>query len=181
MSPTSKEIVSNKSLSGIELSKIILADTARMLEGNGLLSGHMAFGRISYDLTLVLHLDLPQMRESTDAVRSRPRSDDEVKANPAVAAIEAEPPLESPSDGAVVDGSEMHRDIDSPNLARIEHSLPIEVTVMGQDGHQREQLIEYQPSDVGMKPSDFVQPEIKDVTPIVRPRIARGRKKAEGK
>jgi hypothetical protein len=175
--PTSKEVVSNKSLSGLELASIILADASRMLEGNGLLSGHMAFGRVSYDLTLTLHLDLPQMPESSDSVRSRQRADDEVRAKPELGAIEPMP-LENATGGAVIDGSLVTRIIDSPNLARIEHGLPIEVTVMGQDGHQREQLIEYQPADVGMKPSDFKEPEIVDVTPQVREKLNNRRGRA---
>lgn len=165
--PVAKELVSNKSLSGIELSKIILADVARMLDGNGLLSGHMAFGRIAYDLTLTLHLDLPQLPESSDTVRSRP--------TPEHPTLEPEPPLADPSPAAVVDASTLTRTIDSPNLARIEHQLPIEVTVMGQDGHQREELIEYAPTDVGLKREDFPEPEINDVTAqqIERLRAAR--------
>ncbi len=168
MSPTSRELVSNKALSGIELAEIIRADVDRMLQGNGFLRGQTAFSRVSYELRLTLHLDLPSMDLTTDSARSRTQPVGDVRDNPALAAIEPSMPLSTPSADAILESTELHRDIQSPNLARIEHSLPIEVEVTGQDGHVREQLIQYTPTDVGMKGEDFPVPDIADLTPRMR-------------
>jgi hypothetical protein len=182
MSPTSRELVSNKALQGTELSQIILADVARMLADNGLLSGQTAYPRIAYELRLTLHLGLPAIPVSVDAVRSRPAADDAVARTPALAALEPgptlAPPPPPPTDDAtsvapdacdaaptVFQSTQLVRDIDSPNLARIEHSLPIEVTTMGQDGHSTERLVQYHPSDIGMAASaEFPLPDLTDVT-----------------
>jgi hypothetical protein len=184
MSPTSRELVSNKALQGTELSQIILADVARMLQDNGLLSGQTAYPRIAYELRLTLHLGLPAIPVSVDAVRSRPAADDAVARTPALAALEPGPTLAPPPptddatsvapDGpdaapTVFQSTQLVRDIDSPNLARIEHSLPIEVTTMGQDGHSTERLVQYHPSDIGMAASaEFPLPDLTDVTPEMR-------------
>jgi len=169
MSPTSRELVSNKPLAGTELAQIILADAARILGDHGLLAGQSAYSRIAYDLRLTLHLDLPSMPTSVDHVTSRPRATDEIASNPSLAAIEAAPPLASPrSPDAILHAVEVSRDIQSPNLARVEHSLPIEVSVTGQDGHATERLVTYHSSDVGMRPEEFVEPGLRDVTDEVR-------------
>lgn len=165
MSPTSRELIINKPLAGTELSQIILSDAARMLESNGLLSGQIAYGRVSYSLRLTIHLDNPAMRESSDTARSRPRATDTIAANPALAAIEAEPPLSSPSPDAVFDAFELQRDITSPNLARVEFGLPVDVAVKDQDGHHIEHAVTYPP---GAYKDQFVEPELRDVTPLAR-------------
>lgn len=165
--PTTKELVSNKPLAGLELARIILADFTRMLAENGFLAGQTAYSRVAYDVRLTLHLGLPGMEFSEDHARSRSQATDAIAANPALAALEPEPPLPN-APGAILSATELTREIESPNLARIEHSLPIEVTVMAQDGHAREELIDYSPGDVGMRDDQFPQPEVRDVTAAVK-------------
>jgi hypothetical protein len=168
MSPTTKELVSNKPLAGLELADIIRQDVDRMLRDNGLLSGQTAYSRIAYSLRLTLHLDLPQMPLSVDTASSRPQATDRIAANPALATLEAAPPLASPTPDAILDSSQLVRDIQSPNLARVGAGLPITVEVMGQDGHQREELVGYSPKDVGMDAAAFPEPDLSDVTPEMR-------------
>ena len=166
--PTSKELVSNKPLAGTELAAIIESDVRRMLDGSGFLRGQVAYGRIAYELRLTLHLDLPSMPLAVDATRSRTQPTAAVAANPALGALEPSMPLAAPSSDSVLSSTELRRDIQSPNLARVEHTLPIEVEVMGQDGHVREQLVTYRPGDVGMQEEEFPQPDLTDVTDAMR-------------
>lgn len=168
MSPTQRELVSNKALAGTELAQIILSDVARMLSDNGLLAGQIAYSRIAFELRLTLHLGLPSLPVSVDSVLSRPVAADIVAAAPELAALEPGPTLADPPADAIFASTELTRDIDSPNLARIEHSLPIEVTTMGQDGHQTERLVQYRPSDIGRKDDEFPLPDLTDVTEAQR-------------
>jgi hypothetical protein len=164
MSPTSKELISNRPLAGTELAAIIRADVDRMLSDNGLLAGQTAYSRVAYSLRLTLHLDLPSMPSSIDSASSRPQATDRIATNPALAAIEAAPPLASPSPDAILDSTQLARDISSPNLARVGHGLPITVDVHDGDGHMQERLVEYTPGDVGMRAEEFPEPDLSDVT-----------------
>src|SRR5580692_1114129 len=147
--PTSRELVSNKALTGTELAHIIVTDVTRMTESNGLLNSQMAFPRVTYDLRLTLHLEVPSMPISTEHVQSR----------------ELEPFPLADAPGAVIHATELTREIASPNVARIEHSLPVDVAVIGQDGHQIEQQIQYPKSAVE---GGFAEPDLSDVSDAVR-------------
>jgi hypothetical protein len=166
--PTSKELVSNKPLQSTELAAIILSDVRRLVDGSCLLTGQIAYSRVAYELRLTLHLDLPAIPTSIDSVLSRAQATDAIAAAPALAAIEPGPRLADPSPAAVLQSTGLKRDIDSPNLARIAHSLPIEVSTMGQDGHVQEHLVDYTPSDVGMRADQFPEPDLSDVTEEMR-------------
>jgi len=126
--PTANEVISQKPLSATEIKEILRLDLERLLEGEGLLSHYMAYGRISYDLTLRLHMDNPMMPESKVAVASRPA-----------------PPLADPSPEGVASGTNIHRDIKSPNAERLRHGLPVPVSVKGQDGTTQTEFIKYPP------------------------------------
>jgi len=165
---TSKELVSNKPLAGPELARIIMDDVARMCSESGFLAGQTAYSRVAYDLRLTLHLDLPQMPTATEGVRSRTQAKDKVTESPQLGALEPTMPLVQPSPDAILSATQLSREIASPNLARVEHSLPIAVEVLGQDGHKREELVDYAPSDVGMQASQFAEPDLSDVTPEMR-------------
>jgi hypothetical protein len=166
--PTQKELVSNKPLSGPELAEIIKSDVARMLEGSGFTAGQTAYSRVGYELRLTLHLGLFGMSTSEDAARSRTQAADVVQANSALAALEPFPLADPDPVRTVLESTQMARDIESPNLARVEHSLPVTVDVKGQDGHTREELVTYTPSDVGMKAEEFPLPDLTDVTPVTK-------------
>jgi len=133
MSPTANEVISQKPLSATEIKEILRLDLERLLEGEGLLSHYMAYGRISYDLTLRLHMDNPMMPESKVTVTSKPA-----------------PPLADPSPEAVASGTNVHRNISSPNAERLRHALPVPVSVKGQDGTTQTEFIKYPPQpDLG--------------------------------
>jgi hypothetical protein len=141
--PTSRELVANRPLTGSEWSKIILSDVADLLAGNGMLTDFAAYGRCSHEVRVTLHLDNPAFADPTETLRSKPRSDNEVAARPELAAIEDSPPLKDPGPDAYVSSVERHRDIPSPNLARIEHGLPVQVLTTDCNGHTVEKAVVY--------------------------------------
>lgn len=163
--PTSKELVANRPLTGQELSKIILADLAFILARDTMLSAHVAYGRVSYDLRVTLHMDNPAYPEHTTRTVSIRKSDNELVADPSLSAIEGAPPLTSPSKDSVLHSTERHRSIESPNLARLEHGLPVTIIANDSAGHAVERKVVY-PAEaaegVGTPPSDM------DVTSIVK-------------
>ena len=163
--PTAKELVSNKPLSGVEARAILLSDFASMLESHGLFTGQMAYSRLAYEIRLTAHFDNFTLPQTQDSVRSRRRSDSAIAADPSLAAIESAPPLVAPSPGAVFTSDELHRDIQSPNVARLEHGLPVEVSVKDADGHTTERAIQYPADYPGM---ESVPPTTKDVTAATR-------------
>jgi hypothetical protein len=124
-----------------------------MLSENGLLSSQMAYPRVAYDLRLTLHLEVPSMPTVTEHVQSR--------------ALEPFPLADAPD--AILESTQLKREIDSPNVARVLHQLPIEVTVTGQDGHTTERLIDgYTPESVGMTEEQRAEPDLSDVSDEVK-------------
>jgi hypothetical protein len=153
--PHGRETVVNKPISGQELKEILRADFERVLEGEGLLSSYMAYGRIAYDITLRLHLDNPMRPESEVRIPSSFHADD-----PAL-----EPsPLRKPSPEAVVAGDNLHRAIKSPNEERLRHGLTLPVETRGQDGTVQTQQVKYPPQPE-LGPGDMT---ITDDTPAAR-------------
>jgi hypothetical protein len=161
--PTTRELVSNKALQGVELAEIIRSDVDRMLHDNGLLAGQTAYSRVAYDLRLTLHLGLPAMPTSEDRATSRTQARDQVELRPDLAALEPFPLSAAPD--AILSATELSRDIDSPNVARVLHQLPIEVSVTGNDGRQTERLVEgYTPESAGLTAEQLREPDLSDVS-----------------
>jgi hypothetical protein len=131
--PTSRELVPNKPLSGEELATIIKADLASVLAQDCMLTPRVAYGRVSYEIRVTLHMDNPMMPSSVAVVQSKLAASDAVEARPELAALNPPPPLPDASDDATVYSTERHRDIVSPNVARIEHGMPISVIRPGRD------------------------------------------------
>lgn len=140
--PTGRETVVNRALSGDELKKIILADAQRLVDNEGMLSPHIAFGRVSYTLTLKLHLDNPVVPDSTIEIMSKRASMQQVENNPNLATLEP-PPLVDPSPHAEPGAMELTRNITSPNAERLREAMPIPVLVKGQDGTTTTESISY--------------------------------------
>lgn len=140
--PTGRETVVNRALSGDELKKLILADAQRLVDNEGLLSPHIAYGRIGYTLTLKLHIDNPYIPDSVIETASKPIAGNIVEKQPELAAIESAP-LASPSPDAEVGSMELERKIDSPNAERLRESMPVPVLVKQQDGTTSTENISY--------------------------------------
>jgi hypothetical protein len=110
--PTHNERVPNKPLTGREVRELITRDTAKLLENFGLLSDHLAFYRISYDIRVRLHVDNLLDPTSETWTESRPA-----------------PPLDHPARDQQIEAIERSRQIVSPNEERLRAGLPIPVTV----------------------------------------------------
>lgn len=129
--PPTNERIQNKPLSGVELKEIILKDFADMLDRDGMFSNNLGYPRVVYEVRLSLHLDNPLYPQHVSTRPSRPASKQQVEANSAMAAIES-PPLNNP-DQDVVSSREVSAAIMSPNMARIEHDMPLKNTVRGDE------------------------------------------------
>src|SRR5277367_7067879 len=92
-----KNIVANRPLSGVELKQIIKSDIDKILDQDGMLVHHIAFSRVSYSITIKLHLDNPSYPEHVSTTTSRRASVKELEDNPDREAVEAFP-LAEPSD-----------------------------------------------------------------------------------
>jgi hypothetical protein len=195
--PARQELAANRPLRGDELAKIILADVTEVLARDCMMTSRVAYGRIAYEIKVVLHMDNPAFKESETVVKSKPASDNMVEARPELAAIEGAPPLAKPwsstcancdkpesghdgdeklcrvnagelitrwepSTNSYVSATQRDRTIDSPNVARIEHGLPITVIRQGHDTGGNAMSVEegvlYPPEtvqDVSAPPKDY--------------------------
>jgi hypothetical protein len=161
MSPTAREVIANKPLSGDEVRELIRADVERLLDAEGLLSHYMAYGRVGWSLTLNLHLDNPVRPESVTEILSRKGAVN----LPSLAPLESAP-LHDPSSAAVASGTELRRDVVSPNTERIRGGLPVTMDVRQPDGTTSQQRVEYPPDD-SLGDGDVT---VKDVTAATRKR-----------
>ena len=123
------EKVVNNALSGIELKSIILEDCKKLLDNEGLLSPHVAYGRLGYTITLKMHLSNPSLNDYPSIT---------VKGGESV-------PLKDPSKDAEVAAQTLDRTIDSPNRERVRVGLPIPVVTKGLDGTIQTQQTKYPP------------------------------------
>jgi hypothetical protein len=159
---TNRELVKNSPLSGTELKQIILRDVESILSSDGLLASQIAYSRVAYDVTVRIHTDNPSNLENVVRVPSKPRPADNV----AEAAIEAGPslPPATTSNKQQVSGAKRTRNIVSPNSARVEHSLPITVQRLGQDGHLKDEQVKYPPEAAEPDPSLVTDTDITEET-----------------
>jgi hypothetical protein len=141
MSPTTSELVTNRPLSGTELGHIIRKDVDRMLSDDSMLGSLVAYGRISYEVRVTLHMDNCSYPTHVTSVHSRRAAKDQ----PALSAIEAGMPLAKASPTSVVSAHETHRDITSPNVSRIEHGLPVEILRRDGAGQTQSESVHYPP------------------------------------
>lgn len=170
MSPTQREIVAQRPLQGAELSKIIIADVTRVLADSGMFCGHVAYGRCAYEVRVILHLDNPAYPTVTETARSAPYPRDVTEGEhgqPELASVERLP-LRDTSDDAYLAADELHREIASPNAARVEHGLPITVIRRDQNSETREELVTYDKSTLDGQPNPNPEPVITDVTESVQ-------------
>lgn len=122
--PASHERVPNRPLSGVELRKIIERDVNRILERDGMFTQNIAFGRVSYEVRVSIHMDNPMYPLHEANILSQPASKQEVEADPTLGAL-GKGPLDNVSDDEALFSEEVHREIASPNVARLEAELPL--------------------------------------------------------
>ncbi len=131
--PASHERVPNRPLSGLEAAQIIEKDVHNILSRDGMFSSNIAYGRLSYEVRVTVHMDNPMYPEHVATVLSRPAGVNVIPTNPQLAALEnvpladgenGKPPL---TDSETMFSQEIHREIASPNMARVEGGMPIKI------------------------------------------------------
>jgi hypothetical protein len=144
--PLSNETVPNKPLAAHELRQIIEKDVHDILMKDGMFTGVIAYGRVSYRVTVEVLLDNIQMPRHTSLTESKARPKDVLRTQPELAAIKPHP-LDPRSPEAIVTSTQRERAITSPNLARMENGLPL--TVEKREGDRMvEKQVGYEASDI---------------------------------
>lgn len=144
--PLQSEIVPNRPLASNELRQIIEADVHEILGKDGMFTGQIAYGRVSYRVTVEVLFDAFTMGKHVSNTNSAARPKDKLVNNPELSAIEPHP-IKNPSGDAVVSAHVRERFIASPNVARMEAGLPLTTTV--REGQSLvEKKIHYEKSDV---------------------------------
>lgn len=156
-----QEVQPQKALTGEELKKIVLNNVSSMLDMDGMLAGHVAYGRVAFDVTIKFHTNRPVEPTWDNKTVSRKPTVQELEKFPELGALETFP-LKNPPEDAVTMGRKRKREITSPNTARIENALPIDVITRDQGGQIIEKKILYETSDLpdGHEPSKVEDTEL---------------------
>lgn len=155
--PTNREAVVNRALSGSELRTIIERRFFDLLDAEGLLSPHMAYAPVAFDIELRLHLANPFNPESVSRTVSQRTSE--------TPAIQGAPPLLlGPDDSSVVSATMVTQRITSPNRERLREGMPVDHVATNLDGTKVTEKISY-PRQSGLGDSDVV---VTDTTDAVR-------------
>lgn len=144
--PIASETVPNKALSGAELRAIILERFKVLLANDCMLADHLAYGRVSYDITLRLMVDNPfTVGPLLSTISSQPVGRNIIETGaPELAALESGPPLKEPlTKEATISGTRVKHDITSPNKERLTAGLPVPVDVRQRDGSVVTEKIAY--------------------------------------
>lgn len=137
--PISNERVPNKPLSGPELVQIIEKDVHDILSRDGMFNINIAFRRVSYEVRVTMHLDNPIYPEHVSTTLSRPAGKNVVEVKPELGALEPHPLADNErgkpelSEDETIFSQERHREIASPNMARVEHGIPLKIDKRNMD------------------------------------------------
>jgi len=134
----------NLPLNGEELKAIILRDAQRLVDNECMLMANVAFPRVSYVLTLKLHMANPFFPESGNEIQSKAPTPTELQSNPALSSVEP-PPLLNVQGGGEVGATSLTRTIDSGNAERLRNGMGIPCLVPQNDGTKSQESIVYPP------------------------------------
>lgn len=170
--PASHETVANRPLSGTELKEIIINDFLKILDRDGMLSDHIGYGQVAYEVEVRLHLANPFQPEHKITVRSNPASKNQIAKDSGMEALSGVPinpekidKDESGEPTDVVSSSELSREINSPNLARVANGLPINVTVSDvNSGTKVTREVTYDKRGLDPSAPEVKEPEIRDTS-----------------
>ena len=149
--PTQSEKVVNRALSGDELKSYIRDVFNKLLENEGMLSPHVAFGRVGGIIKLTLHLDNAYFPESSSTIEFG----DKV-------------PLPDATPESEVAEQTASFTMDNPNAERVRLGLKVPVETKQLDGTRQVEHILY-PSDMEDLPAQQV--EITDTTVEAKKRL----------
>jgi hypothetical protein len=145
MSPTTSEKVVNKPLTGSELKGYLLSICQRLLDAEGLLSEHIAFGKVSGTVKLTLKLENAYFPESVTSIEF-------AKEDP-----------NAPVTGENEFGQQTASwTMDNPNAERVRLGLPVPVETKQLDGTKQIEHILYPADAIQDLPEQQV--EVKDTT-----------------
>jgi len=142
--PTQSEKVVNRPLTGIELKAYLMSICEKLLSAEGLLSEHIAFGKVSGNIKLTLKLDNAYFPESVTSID-----------------FQKEDPTAPPSNDNEFAQQTATWTMDNPNAERVRLGLKVPVETKQLDGTRQIEHILY-PSDMEELPEQQV--EIKDTT-----------------
>jgi hypothetical protein len=131
MSPTQSEKIVNRALSGDELKSYLVEVFGKLLANEGMLSPHIAFGRIGGEITLTLHLDNAYFPESKSTIQFGEKI-----------------PLVNPSSESEVAQQTATFEMDNPNAERVRLGLPVPVETKQLDGTKQIEHILYPPESI---------------------------------
>jgi hypothetical protein len=129
----SNERVVNKALTGTEVKELMRRDFDKLIAAHGLLSEHIAYGRLSYSIDLTMNMDNPMNPEATTQWKSNVEPNEAKTKNPKLNAVEPHP-LQDMTTRAVDSMQRLVRNITSPNRERVRGGMPVPVEVRQQDG-----------------------------------------------
>lgn len=136
--PLASERIANRPLSGSEVKQRILADVKRVLDHDNMFADYLAYGSVSYKVSVEMSTSNP----FTPSVKTAAASGD----------LDAEAELRG--------GAELTRSITSPNTERIAMGLPLKI--YNSTGVSQE--IEYGKEMI----PDYQEPPVVDTTAEVR-------------
>jgi hypothetical protein len=143
--PTQSEKVVNRPLSGDELKSYVRDVFNKLLDNEGMMSPHIAFGRVRGTIKLTLHLDNAYFPESTTSIE-----------------FKKEDPDRAGQSGENEFGQQTATwTMDNPNAERVRLGLKVPVETKKLDGTRQIEHILYQ-SDMEGLPEQQV--EVKDTT-----------------
>jgi len=126
MSPVQNEKIVNRALSGDELKSYLAEVFSKLLANEGILSPHIAFGRVGGSIKLTLHLDNAYFPESSSTIEFG----DKV-------------PLEGATAEAEIAEQTASFTMDNPNAERVRLGLPVPVETKQLDGTRQVEHIKY--------------------------------------
>lgn len=156
--PTGKEQIENRALTGAELKQILIKDFTNMLERDAMFANRLSYERASYRIKVQLFLPLPQYPEHNAAVSSinPPRNEKDEKKK-----LLTSPPVGQ----SATMGMQRSRVIDSPNLARLTHGLPITISRRNPESGRIEEIpVNYEATDAGANYPDLNRAVDEDIS-----------------
>lgn len=143
--PTQSEKVINRALSGDELKAYLAEVFAKLLANEGMLSPHIAFGRVGGIIKLTLHLDNAYFPESTSSIEFGEKI-----------------PLKDATPESEIAQQTATWTMDNPNAERVRLGLKVPVETRQLDGTKQIEHILYPKDQMDDLPEQQV--EVKDTT-----------------
>lgn len=143
--PTQSEKVINRALSGDELKAYLAEVFAKLLANEGMLSPHIAFGRVGGIIKLTLHLDNAYFPESTSSIEFGEKI-----------------PLKDATAESEVAQQTATWTMDNPNAERVRLGLKVPVETRQLDGTKQIEHILYPKDQMDDLPEQQI--EVKDTT-----------------